>query len=317
MTGEPIKESEIASAAELLHRGLIPWRDVRRPDSLLRRIRPGDYVDADRWADLHPIERHRALIFATLQRMREPLPMLSHVSAAAAWGMPIIGAWPQRVEVLMDSAAAGSSALIRRHRVRNVPEPVMFGRIPVTSAARTVIDLARTCDLATAFAAGDWALRSGLCTSDELADEALAIPRRGYGRKAALTVHLLADPRAESPGESLSRARMYEGGFPQPELQVDLIDSAGTFGRGDFGWKGLIGEFDGERKYRATGDAGDVVSETIVIKEKKREDRVRRTGKDVARWCWTDALYRRGLYEVLTAAGLTRSGNREWRPYRQ
>lgn len=57
----------------------------------------------------------------------------------------------------------------------------------------------------------------------------------------ARLVAALADGRSESVLESLSRAVMFEQGFPKPELQVRLVDSDGEFGRGDFGWPGLIG----------------------------------------------------------------------------
>jgi hypothetical protein len=276
------------------------------------RIRAGEYLDKDRWCGLTPLDRHRALVLATLHRMRDPLPMLSHFAAAAVWGMPIVGRWPDRVDVMLDASAAGSSTIVRRHRVAQLPEPTILGSIAVTPAARTVIDLARTSALACALTAADWTLRNGLCTYGELDDELLAIPTRGPGRRRAYVVWLLADPRSESPGESLSRARMYEHGLPQPDLQVPLRDVVGDFGRGDFGWPGLIGEFDGLRKYRATGDAGDTASEDIVIREKRREDRTRRTGVGVARWIWSEALHGVGMVRSLQLAGLPTRGNPEW-----
>lgn len=312
MTNAPFGEHEILSTGQLRRLGIAPWRPVARGTGDWARIRAGEYLDKMRWRQLTPLDRHRALVVATLHRMREPLPTLSHFAAAALWGMPIIGRWPDRVDVTLDASAAGSSTTIRRHRVSCVPEPVTLGSIPVTSAARTVIDLARCSELACALTAADWSLRQGCCTFADLDAELLAIPRRAPGRERAHTVWLLADPRSESPGESLSRARMYERGFPQPALQVPLVDASGEFGRADFGWPGLIGEFDGERKYRACGDAGDVASEDIVIREKRREDRVRRTGIGVTRWVWSDALHGPGLDRALLGAGLTRHGHAEW-----
>ncbi|MGN6415742.1 hypothetical protein [Flexivirga sp.] len=91
-----------------------------------------------------------------------------------------------------------------------------------------------------------------------------------------------------------------------------MTTCARSLGRGDLGWAGLIGEFDGLRKYRATGDAGDVASENIVIREKRREDRARRSGVGFARWTWQDAFHAQGLIQVLSAAGLERSPSPPW-----
>ncbi|MFC6705526.1 hypothetical protein [Flexivirga alba] len=312
MAHEPLREREIHSVGRLRRAGIAPWASTARGTGAWMRIRPGEYLDKERWHTLTPLDRHRALVVATVRRMREPLPMLSHFAAAALWGMPIIGPWPDRVDVMMDACAAGSSTLVRRHRVSCLPEPSLLGSIPVTSPARTVMDLARSTQLASALSAADRSLRDGLCTYGDLDEELLAIPKRGPGRRGAHVVWLLADPRSESPGESLSRARMYESGLPQPDLQVPLEDAQGRFGRADFGWPGLIGEFDGLRKYRATGDAGDTASEEIVIREKLREDRVRRTGAGVARWVWAEALHGAGLVRALTAAGLSTDDSAEW-----
>lgn len=312
MAPQPLSEHEIRSIEQLRRQGIAPWGPIARGRSDWTRVRRGEYLAKGRWERLTPRDQHRALVVATLRRMKEPLPVVSHFSAAALWGLSIIGQWPDRVDVTLDATAAGSSTIVRRHRVSQLPEPTLLGSIPVTSAARTVLDLARSAELACALTAADQALRYGLCTYAELDAELLAIPKRAPGRRRAHTVWLLADPRAESPGESLSRARMYEYGIPQPDLQVPLRDLAGDFGRGDFGWPGLIGEFDGLRKYRATGDAGDKASEDIVIAEKRREDRTRDTGVRVTRWIWSEALHGVGMVRLLQQAGLPTAGNAEW-----
>ncbi|MBB2894431.1 hypothetical protein [Flexivirga oryzae] len=312
MGPQPLRTHEVQSLGRLRQAGIVPWAAVARGTGQWMRIRRGEYLDKGRWHTLTPLDRHRALVVATVRRMRDPLPMLSHFAAAALWGMPIIGSWPDRVDVMLDASAAGSSTLVRRHRVSGLPEPSLLGEFPVTSPARTVIDLARSTTLACALSAADWTLRNSLCTYADLDEELLAIPGRGPGRRGAHAVWLLADPRAESPGESLSRARMYESGFPQPDLQVPLEDAQGWFGRADFGWPGRIGEFDGLRKYRATGDAGDTASEEIVIREKLREDRARRAGTAVARWVWTDALHGSGLVRALVAVGVSPGDKTEW-----
>lgn len=307
---------EILSAATLLRSGTDPARELTGQEPRLKRIRMGEYIESYRWADLPGEQRHRALVLATARRMRGAPQPVSHLSATALWGMPIIGHWPDRVHVTMDAQAAGSSALITRHRVRRMPEVVELDGVRLTRAARTLVDIARTNGLACALTAADWAVRNGLCTLAELDREIEAVEPGERGRCGARLLGLLVDPRSESPGESLSRARMYELGFAQPMLQVPLEDAQGEFGAGDFAWPGVVGEFDGDRKYRATGDAGDTASEDVVIKEKRREDRIRRTGVQVPRWCWADALPpgADGLVIALRAAGLSPQGS-AWSPY--
>lgn len=312
MPEQPLDAREIVPTAALARRGIKPSRLASGVSPRLAKVRAGHYIEAMRWAQLPGSDRHRALIHATTAQMREPIPMLTGISAAAMFRMPVVGRFPARIQVLLDAGAAGSSALVQRHRVTDLPEPVFIDGLPVTPAARTVVDLARTTTLACALAAGDWALRQSLCSVEEIIETAATVPRRGRGRRTGILAAQLVDARAESPGESLSRARIYENGFPQPDLQVPLIDSGGEFGRGDFGWPGLIGEFDGDRKYRATGDAGDMASEDVVIREKRREDRARQIGWGFARWGWTDALRGVGLARTLAAAGLERSASYRW-----
>lgn len=316
MSEVKLDPEEIFSAGLLLRTGTDPTREICGSSPRLTRVRMGEYVQACRWAELSPDERHRALVLATVRRMRGADQIVSHLSAAAVWEMPIVGAWPDRVHVTMDALSAGSSALISRHRISRMPDGVERHGMVVTSPARTVVDIARTCALASALTAADWTVRNGLCTLAELDREVEAIEPGRRGRTGAQAVQLLVDPRSQSPGESLSRARMYELGFAQPSLQVLLEDSRGEFGAADFGWPGVIGEFDGERKYRATGDAGDLASEDVVIKEKKREDRIRRTDLRVARWCWVDALPSpaAGMVAALQAVGLSPQGS-PWSPY--
>ena len=62
----------------------------------------------------------------------------------------------------------------------------------------------------------------------------------------------LADPLSMSPGESLSRVQMFLLNLPRPELQQEIRDAEGLVGVVDFGWDGVVGEFDGKVKYRST-----------------------------------------------------------------
>lgn len=304
---------EVITSAALRRAGRDGWRDCAVPDPVIARVRPGDYTNAATWSSLNRIDRHRLVALATVARMKQPAPMMCAHSAAVIWGLPIVGALPTRVQVLTDGSAGGSSRWIHRHRHHDLPEPMSVGGVQVTSPARTVVDVARASSLPGGLVIADAALHRGLCTSHDLVDVFASLPAGARGRRAAAQTIRLADDRSESPGESLSRARMFEFGFPQPDLQVPIGAAESPFARGDFGWGDLIGEFDGRRKYRATGDAGDLPSEEVVWREKQREDAIRALGFRVIRWVWADAWKGVGLRDKLLSAGL-RPHAQDWQP---
>lgn len=301
---ERLRAQEILSSAELARRGVHPWTERRRAQARLARIRRGGYITTERWSELDDANRYRGLVLSTFDAMlTKPRPMACRHSAAVLHELPLLGRWPQRVDVLVDSTS-GHSGLIRRHRAADLPTPEHCDGIPVTPAPRTVVDLARIGTLAQGLVVADAALHTAKCSLAELDDEVARLPSGARGRRrAALAIHL-ADGRSESPGESLSRARMYEFGLPQPDLQVLLEDDRGCFGWADFGWPGLVGEFDGKVKY---------TSQEVLWKEKCREDRIRRTGLGVERWVWREAWDGEPLRQLLYAAGVRPVGAREWR----
>jgi hypothetical protein len=125
---------------------------------------------------------------------------------------------------------------------------LMGGVMPVTSAARTAVDVARETDrFECAVAVFDSALRHG-ATREELA-AALGRARSWPGARLASGALPLADGRADNPGESWSRVVLIGLGLPPDDLQVRLVDAQGLIGYVDFGWDDVIGEFDGKLKY--------------------------------------------------------------------
>ncbi len=278
---------------------------------LLTPIRRGAYYDAEAWGALSPDEKYAARVHATAMCARSPGHVYSHWSAAVLWHLPIIEPWPRHVHLTVVEGGAYTSGLVIRHLSTSAPPHTVKDGVNVTTVPRTVIDLAREGSLQSAVAAADCALHHGMCTRRQLQDEVDMLPRGASGVRRARTAVALADGRAESPLESLSRVAMYELRLPRPDLQVPLRDARGRFGRGDFGWDGLIGECDGHAKYlrhlRPGEDPG-----AVVVREKRREDRIRHTGRDVARWGWHDALTRTPMLHILEDKGLRRTPRRQW-----
>ena len=158
----------------------------------------------------------------------------------------------------------------------------------VTTAARTVVDLARTVGFESAVVTMDAALHAGLVTPDDLL-ELITWQLDWPGSRAAGRAVAFADGRAESVAESRGRVRMAEAELPRPDLQVNIHDEAGQFvGRGDMVLREqhTIGECDGRLKYRAA-TAGRRI-EDVLWEEKRREDALRALGWEVVRFTWAD-----------------------------
>ncbi|MBT0994273.1 hypothetical protein KIN34_08235 [Cellulomonas sp. DKR-3] len=263
------------------------------------RVRRGAYVGRDHWDGLTPDERYLLAVQATASAARGA-PLLSHWSAAAVWGLPAVGRPDDRVHITLPEASGGRSkrGVVRHTRAGEVSQRVHAGLL-VTSAARTAIDLARVGGLASGLVAADAALRARLATPDELAAEVAPLVAR-RGARAARAVASLADARSESPGESLSRARMHEHGLPMPRLQHDVYDGRGFVGRVDFWWPelGVAGEFDGRVKY------DDADGPDVLWREKVREDRLRALVRAFVRWTWDDAWRGGPMCDALRRAGV-------------
>ena len=110
----------------------------------------------------------------------------------------------------------------------------------------------------------------------------------------------LADPRAESPGESLTRVACQRFGIPAPELQYHVLDSQGSLiGISDFYWDDFrhLGEFDGKVKYESRLRPGETPAE-CAIREKRREDAMRAGLRGMTRFMWSDIMPSRVAYTM-------------------
>jgi hypothetical protein len=126
----------------------------------------------------------------------------------------------------------------------------------------------------------------GRTTTAQLSREALGLAAMP-GVATARAVAELADGRAESPLESLSRWRLHEAGVEPPVPQVRIwIDTVEW--RVDFLWPecAVVGEADGRGKYRQAPDA--------LWREKLRQRELERAGFAVVRYSSQDLGRARG-----------------------
>ncbi len=275
---------------------------------VLTRVRRGVYVRTAIWDWLSPLDRYRLIIAAAAEAAGGRL-VISHRSAAALWGVPLVGRYPDAVDVLTSFSGGTRSehGFVRRSTRDLVTEVTEKDGITLTSLPRTVADLTVSLPFAGAVAAVDWALANG-CSREHLADLVRCLSGAAGGR--GLAAIAFADGRSGSPGESVSRALIHELGFPPPALQVPFHDSRGLIGVVDFFWAdfALVGEFDGRVKYADPELLKGRAPEAVVVEEKRREDRLRALGPRVTRWMWDD-LTRERLGRHLELAGLPRFGS--------
>ncbi|MGY1732326.1 hypothetical protein ACI798_12480 [Geodermatophilus sp. SYSU D01045] len=259
------------------------------------RLRRGAYLDGA--APDAATTRHRLLVTATLGQLRRPA-VVSHQSAAVLLGMPLRGVPLSRVHVTRRPPAWNGAGRVLFVHVGHLDddEVVDVRGVPVTSPARTAVDLARTLPLEPAVVVLDAALHTGLCTAAALAD-ALGRCRGRPGARPAARAVRFADGRSESVRDSRSRVVLHALGPGPSGLQFPVRTAEGVLlGRTDFAWEPerLLGEFDGrvefERPLRPGQDPGDAVFE-----EKRREDAIRDEGWGVVRWTWEDVQDRTRL----------------------
>lgn len=289
---------DVNRARQLVAEGATRQQIIRlHKAGTLARVRHGAY--AAELAD-EAAAHHRQLLAATWPLLSEHA-VLSHASAGLLHGLPLWNSMLATVSVTR--ASGGHGRFTENLAVRLAPlDPVEIVEVEgyrVTGLERTAVDLARILSYERAVCVLDAALHLK-ADADVLAAMAMAAQhRRGAGiARAALA---FADGRSESVGESLSRVRLAALRLPLPELQANVFDALGRWvARTDFCWElaGVLGEFDGKLKYRGTSEQ---VADAV-MREKRREARLRELGWVVVRWDWSDLADRPALRRRILAA---------------
>lgn len=117
-----------------------------------------------------------------------------------------------------------------------------------------------------------------------------------------------ADPLSESPGESRSRVLIHQLGFAAPKLQTPIRLPDGSTARLDFDWEAdrVAGEFDGRIKFDQAAGLSGTTESGVYWNQIQREEKVRDTGRSIARWNWGDLAEPRRLELKLLREGVSR-----------
>ena len=264
----------------------------------LRRLHRGAYVDAEVWDELWSEGRQLVRVCAVRRASPGGGPVFSHLSAAALWGLPLVGPIRDDVHTAIRSRrhTRTEAGVVRHQMALDQGDIVWRHGLRCTSLTRTVFDLARLLRPEAVVAAGDAALRMVSVDGHEVDADAVAAWRADIGAlcapglrgvRRARWIGSFADGRAQLPGESVSRLQLHRLGFRDVALQVLVVGSDGAHYFADFGFprSQAFGEFDGEDKYRDAELRTTPTPTDAVLAEKRREDEIRGvTGWRVVRW---------------------------------
>lgn len=311
-----ILPAEPTRRSDLLRLGITP-RMIRTALAMgtLIPARRGVVISAEFWPS-DPAAQHLARARAELAA--NPDAVLSHQSAAVAWGLPTPGFSPWTdlpVSVTLPQSGHSSHAAPARHHVVALPPGhIAHDRrgFRLTTPARTAIDLATGLEIPGALAILDGAARV-ICAS-----MVPSIRRQDYGnpRLVRAAVELLDEaarsagvvrltqalelvcPGRESAPESVGAGHIFDAGLPMPKFQAEIKTPMGSY-FADCLWEEqrLIGECDGAMKYD---------DPQAYVKEKRREQVLRDGSYGFVRWEATEAILRpdRMLARIERALGL-------------
>lgn len=296
---ERVREQALGQGGVFRRSDLVAWGleptavvTMRRNGTWIR-LHHGVYADKDTVAGAStPATRHLLEAAASCAAIPGPVALFG-VSAALHQGLPVDRRALARIELVRplghDSRALRRRISARDHlteatiHVLDVKDGdlIVHAGLPTVAPHIAAYSAAMATDVdwgVVTLDAGAWQAPEVLAMMGEISRRWTHLAGAGVAR-AALR---LARTGAQSPLESLSRLRLCRAGLPEPRLQVPFQDSSGVIGVVDMLFEdlGVVGEADGAAKYGTRED---------LLREKKREDRIRALGFPVVRWDWASA----------------------------
>lgn len=278
----------IATTGQLLGAGLTT-RDLEIgvTAGIVYRMRRGVYIPMHQCQGRKPWIQDKLVLSGHIVQFNGQ-HVYSHFSAARLHHLHVWNSSPLiHISSAYNSSRSKTAVDVVMHTqevpAKDIVEKVIhgLGRVRFTRLERTVLDCATLAPFAQAVVIGDSALAAGLDIQelDRMLDGALG--RRGI-RRARRAIRSLSST-SESAGESRTRLIVGELPVEQPEQQVWISTSHGSF-RVDFVRRGirLILEFDGVTKYFDFGDSTD----QALIKERERENALVEEGWRFIRVKW-------------------------------
>jgi predicted transcriptional regulator of viral defense system len=282
-----VRKKSVGTAAEWRAAGITPaqFRSLTRAGALVR-VRRGVYATrpAVESADGDARQGH-ALRVAVARASVGRHAVASHQSAAVLHGIDLLRSPSDGVVWLTRPPGQKCGRHLEGIRLYSAELPVthvttLYG-VRLTTATRTVVDLARSLTYMEGVVAVDSALRLGKTTDLGLADT-LRLCARWPGADQARRATEFGSADAGSVLESCARVAFAEAGLPAPVLQAAIANAEAEFiGRVDFCWPAyrVIAEADGMAKYDDPRRAREQIM---------RDIRLRDAGYKVVHFTWNE-----------------------------
>ena len=280
------------SSAPLLRRDTaIPFHGI--DPGLLTSIGRGAFVRTADWNEIFLESRLRTRILVVARRLVDESSVFCRAAALAQHGVPVFGASDGFVDLIVrgDCTRHNAPDVQRHHDALPADDVTVIEGIRVTTLDRTIYDVARYGSIEMAVIAFDAALHR-LAWDDETKayDESAAEEFRervlerirshpgARGIRQARFVAEFADGRAQSPGESLTRLRMWQASLPSPELQCRVGLGGGRYALLDLALptRGRWLEFDGEVKYTDEGMLAGRSADEVIAAQAARQAAIER-----------------------------------------
>lgn len=276
-------------SAYLMHEMGFDDRAIARlvRDGSLVRVRYGCFVLGDLLARAEPTEAYRLRVAAVLlgraapRKRREPRALIraSHHAGLAVHGLPLHDCDLRLIDLSAQVAHGSRQGIVRVHPLAPGDVAAKVKGVVAASVATCVIQTAASSGVVAGVVALDAALNQELVTLDVVRARAEAMDVHYGARWVSLALDQ-ADPLSESPGES--RTRLILRSLGMTYVAQAEIKAPGFVARVDFLIGKVVVEFDGAIKY--AGASGH----DALVREKRREDELRRLGYEIVRLTWAD-----------------------------
>jgi hypothetical protein len=273
----------------------------------LVRVRQGTYAPSASWPQ-DPYDQH--LLRAQGVTLRHPQRIaLSHTTGAVAHGLRL---WDPDLSAVHVTRLAGGNGRaesdVRYHRHRpDIDSMVQLDEMLVVDVVRCALGAASLTSIEAGVVLLDSMLEQDVGHGTTMFEMYSGMTRSPFTRRLKVSTRL-ARRGSQSVGESRTRFLFWEQHLPEPVLQFEIYDGNRLVGICDYAWPdlGLLGEFDGQVKYRRFMRPGEDPSQ-VVFREKRREDTMREiTGWPMIRYVYAD-LYARARTAERTRRLMDRS----------
>ncbi|SMX81104.1 hypothetical protein BSP239C_01412 [Brevibacterium sp. 239c] len=223
--------------------------------------------------------------------------VFSHVSAALIHGLAPPFPATESAEVIRPGMHRAKKTLRTRDRALNSEELAEIGDLPVTTIARTLLDLASDYPLEVSVPYISEALRRGLTSCESLRD---SIRTGTRGCRQAVQAINLASPAHESSAEALCAVKFFRFNITGMVPQINAYDLSGKWiARNDFQHDKhpLIVEVHGVGKYYLNAAGPDQASSA----NHERHMKLLNAGYRVFNLVWAD-LFRTSEFARIRAA---------------